>query len=523
MARSADLAFTFDPGPVLKGVGDINKALTGMTHQLGKGAANMTKAVRQGAVRAAAIVGGAVLAFKGMVAAFQKGIPELGESINIAKDIFIRNFLWPLRKELMPLLQRMLDWVREHRGLFIKWGQAVANVFRVLVNVARKVIQWGREILQSIGAVFQRFFGDQVSSWEEAWNLLTAKVAIGAIFIGNLLDNIVSGIAQFVRLIGPSVIMAIRELVELFANLVIHSGLLAEAWRGIQSVIRLIVGVVANFLEGFNTQSLAIGRNLTTVLRNIRRIVDAWMNPTESGNSIFTLAERLGELIGTILEELTAVIGGFAKGLAVGLRNVMDPMNAIVESFQNIWNLVFGGEGLESFFANLGLYLSENIMTTLQAVEFILNGIERAIAAIKEFFTEQWPDVAERMGLNSEAGRGLLDAVRQAVTLPTRALLNPFGAIKEAAGVVGGIFPGRRADDALITKRGEVIQFNPMDNILAFQGAPPVGGNVSVGGVSVTVNVATGADPAEIANETGRAISTMLSDVLARDRERRGR
>lgn len=93
--------------------------------------------------------------FKGMFGFISSNIPEIGKTFEFSSKIITRNLLFPLRKELIPILQKVLDWVRDNRATFVKWGSVLVNVFRALktgVSVLFKfLISIGETLKKSLG------------------------------------------------------------------------------------------------------------------------------------------------------------------------------------------------------------------------------------------------------------------------------------------------------------------------------------------------------------------------------------
>ncbi len=170
-----DVAFTFDPQPILKGVDKIQNKMSGMASGFAKGASRMSKSISKGIMSAALKIGTLFLAFKGVQGILRK-MPEVGQAFGIAKDIFLKNLLWPLRKEIMPLLQKMLNWVRDHRTLFIKWGQTLASIFKTVVVVVKEFIKILRRMWTSMSGVIKSIFGDSITSLEELINVMLFKI-----------------------------------------------------------------------------------------------------------------------------------------------------------------------------------------------------------------------------------------------------------------------------------------------------------------------------------------------------------
>ena len=127
-----DVAFGYDPRPFMKGLGVVTKGLGNLTKKVTHVAGQIT--------RRFLMVGVAIKAGQALMRKFSQHIPEVGRAFNIAGQVFFKNFFWPLRRMLMPMLQRMLDWVRDHRTLFVKWGTVLANIFKVIINLGKQLV-----------------------------------------------------------------------------------------------------------------------------------------------------------------------------------------------------------------------------------------------------------------------------------------------------------------------------------------------------------------------------------------------
>lgn len=119
---ATDVAFTFNPDPVLGAVKRIDDGFSKMAKGFGDSSAKMSNAVTAGILKAGAVVGALVGTFKGLGNVLKR-MPEIGQVFGVAKDIFFKNFLFPIRKELLPLLQQLLDWVRDNRAMFVRWAR----------------------------------------------------------------------------------------------------------------------------------------------------------------------------------------------------------------------------------------------------------------------------------------------------------------------------------------------------------------------------------------------------------------
>lgn len=518
MPRQSDVAFTFDPSQILQGVRRINQSMSGMTRQITRGAQNMAKSVRQGVLRAAAVFGLLTAGFRALRNAIQR-MPEVGQAFGIAREIIMKNLLWPLRKELMPLLQRMLDWVKENRARFVAWGQVVANVFRVIVEFVRKAIDFVKQLFERIQVLFKSIFGDGTQELADLMNLLLAKFAVIAEFVGGMLSGLVDWLVAIIERYGPGVIQQFREvigflvrivqeygpmLLDLFNNLFLKSGVIGAAWELIQQVFETVVQIAGELLRGFNENSLAIGKNIRDIINHVRELVKAWTDPNADGYSLLTLARTIGEYFGQILEHATSLIEAFTGPFFNALHNAMTPLNQIVEAFQKIFNLIYEGEGLQHFFSMLGEWLGTAVQKSLELIADVLTVIAGLVEIIRRFFDEQWPAIQEKLGIGQTTetqGR-----IRE---LFTEWMARPGGILGKAVEELANFFRGRQVDDAIITKRGEVIQFNPADTIIATRNPGGLTGGVAINIPGMVLQVTQGN-----AESAGRAFALGLGDQI---------
>lgn len=66
------------------------------------------------------------------------------------------------------------------------------------------------------------------------------------------------------------------------------------------------------------------------------------------------------------------------------------------------------------------------------------------------------------------------------------------------------------APDALVTKKGDVVRFNPNDNILAYQNPSALRGSLGGGGANITINVNGAGDPERVAELILKKINTKV-------------
>lgn len=120
--------------------------------------------------------------------------PEIGKTMSFAGNIISRNLLMPMRKELLPYLNRFLKWATENRKEFVRWGSVIRNVFRALIDGVKTIIKPFRDAFNQIASWFKNML--KVESLADGFNILLGKVvAIFSVMYGvikNIFDSIMN-------------------------------------------------------------------------------------------------------------------------------------------------------------------------------------------------------------------------------------------------------------------------------------------------------------------------------------------
>ena len=140
MGNDNAVTFTFDAGPFEKVINKMvdtldvfkNEALKKMDETSEKSKSSIFGGVLKANLYTEAIKKILSILFSGFTAfynKFKEFVPEFTKTFSVASDIFFKNLFWPLRQYLLPYLQKLLDWVRDNRKMFIAWGGVLVNVF----------------------------------------------------------------------------------------------------------------------------------------------------------------------------------------------------------------------------------------------------------------------------------------------------------------------------------------------------------------------------------------------------------
>lgn len=306
-----DLTFGFDTSFFEKGIDKVTKRMEGLKTTTG----TVAKGISRG-LTAVALKFGSVFAGVKAVQGALRNMPEIGQAFGIAKDVFVKNLLFPLRKEIFPLLQKMLDWVRDSRGLFIRWGQAIANVFRSVVAGIKNIIGFIKKMSAGVADFAQRIFGDQVKGISELFDLMAFKMAT---------------IVQFVSLIFGKVIEKFGMIAEIFFKANNEGNSFITILSTIAELFMKTAGFVLemtdSFLDGFLPAISEIATPIQNMLDTFGRIRDMIFTSTESMETWKGIFEGLGTILGTTIMVALKAIETIVLGIEqifIAIKKIKD-------------------------------------------------------------------------------------------------------------------------------------------------------------------------------------------------------
>lgn len=277
-----DVTLTFDPVLFQKGLDAINSGITTMNENFNKFSQEASKKTQKVALSSMNLAK-AMIPIGIAVAGIRKGlrqIPELGRSFSIAGSIITKQLLWPLRRELIPMLQKMLDWVRDNRAMFLRWGNVVANVFRIIKSIVSGIWKFIKKFWETLAGHLERIFGRTTQTISNMVNVILFKIAT---------------IIQFIMLM-------FEPLAEFFAN-----------------IFATIIETTKAWLEGFFKGLGDLGPELKLVTSWIKDLAK-WISNTDSNTiglvkSFKIFGIILGALTGTIIRSFVEGIDDLITGI----------------------------------------------------------------------------------------------------------------------------------------------------------------------------------------------------------------
>jgi len=467
MPGKEDLGFGFDTKFFEAGINRINKQFANMKTTTANVAKGVTRGIGQMTTKLLVLAGG----IKGVTKLFDQ-IPEVGKAFSIAKEIVFKNFLYPLRKAIFPMLQKFLDFIRDNRKTFVVWGQALANVFSSVASGIGEIIKFGKQLGDVFINFINRTFGLQLKSFQDLINLTTFKIAVAVEYLKSVFPEVISKLQPFINLVAD----------------------------GLGGAIISITSLIGGFLEGIS----GIGKPFQSMLKTILSIVDAFTDIDSAGNKTNRIFKTIGETLGIIIKFAADMADAFLTGIKPAIIALEAPFNKVAAVFKKIFGDTVIVEKWKQLFTFIGEVVGKGLVTAFNviagAVELVGIGIEKLLSLFTsgpfQKFLGFAGDIAGKVGsFFSGAFEGAKD-----------------------------FFTGGKVDDAIITKKGEVIKTNPEDNIFAFKKFPAVGGsgttigeiNLDFSGMIIQVAEATQEEAVKLGGNIVDMVRQKLNDELVR-------
>lgn len=338
-----EVKFPFDVKNFQKAVDQMSKSISSMGDKLNKFGGTMQKSVSKGIMSATAKIGLLVKGFKSMM----KNMPEIGQAFKIAGDIISKEFFFPIRQQIMPYLQKMLDWTRDHRALFAKWGQAVADVLKTIIDVGKTLWNTLKDVVKILTDSLQKGLGTSFKSLDEFISVLQVKIAFMTLLIGDV-------IKEMVEKISPTF------------EYIVEKG--------------------------------------SEILRFFASLASSWLTLNSNGDSLVTVLDKVYQ----VFDKITHVVGdsltGFFEGLIPPLKNLMTPIDNIADSFLRLLN-IFGEDdnsGLRTVFKWLGNFVGNALLIAFEelawAIDTVVVGIQTLAQSGKlliDLFSGNWSKLGE--------------------------------------------------------------------------------------------------------------------------------
>lgn len=455
-----DLTFSFDTSFFKKGINEVEKKMQGFQATT----TNVAKGINKG-LTSVALKFGSVFAGVKLIKSALNNMPEVGEAFGVAKDIFTKNLLYPLRKEVFPYLQKMLDWVRDSRGLFIKWGSNLANIFRAVASGVGSLIKSAEKIVNRFGDMAHKIFGDRVKDINEVFDLISFKIA---------------ATVQYVS---------------------------------------LLLGQVGGFFTGMFSNMGDVGDSLKGIVDNLGKFLEIFTKTNKEGNSFSGVLSSLGETFGKMANFVFKMTDKFLDGFVPALSGIMTPLQKISDALKGIFDSIFGStkamNGWGKLFESLGGILGTTIVKALETAANLIEIISKGIMAITAWMGKaDWDKDTNKVGnlqgflQRQWGGEG---GIKQLLTDPG-AWLNNLGKLMVPGGTGGSI------NDGIVRPDGSIVRTSPDDTIIATKNPviTPIEQSNNSRSSSFNINITPTIVLQQATESEGRSVAFGLVDEMQR-------
>lgn len=335
--------FPFDVKGFQKAVDQMSKSISSMETKLNKFGGTMQKSVSKGIMSATAKIGLLVKGFKSVM----KNMPEIGQAFKIAGDIMNKEFFFPIRQQIMPYLQKMLDWVRDHRTLFAKWGTAVADVLKIVIDVGKSLYNTFKDIVTILTDSLQKGLGTSFKSLDEFISVLQVKIAFVTLLIGDA-----------VKMMFDKISPTFEYIIEKGAE----------------------------------------------VLSFFTDLLDAWTKSNDTGKIFMDIMDTLYNIFDKIVHIIGDSVASFFKGLVDPLKDLSAPLAKVNDAFKRLLDLFGDGEntGLKQAFSWLGNLVGNQLLISFEslaiAIDTVVTGIQTIAqggSLLKDIFTGDWDTLSK--------------------------------------------------------------------------------------------------------------------------------
>jgi len=263
-------------------------------------------------------------------------IPEIGITFKAVEKIITKNLLWPLRKELIPVLQKILDWTRNNRGMFLKWGGVIVNIFKSIKIVLTAVISLIKSFVKGLTDSLKGFLKFTNKDITEVFNILVFKLT--ALFV--LLEAKLSPVFNFIGEGLGELILIFNDLFKSLEDIGAFETFF-EIMKGLTEIVgAATIKTFEIFIENLKLVISAV-KGFFKGMGKVEGLNKSWQNFVDI---ITNLLDLIGKLVSLLSKELTPifevlgeVIGKFLgenlKGLLDTLSLISEAISAIVEGF----------------------------------------------------------------------------------------------------------------------------------------------------------------------------------------------
>jgi phage-related protein len=276
----------------------------------------ISKGVFGALTKFALLATGIIGAFKVVAGAVKKFIPEIGSTFSIASDIFFKNFLFPIRKALLPLLNRFLQWVQRSRSMFVQWGQIVVTIFKAIGKVISVVWNLSKRLFSLFFDNIRKMIGGGANSLTQMVNIVMFKIANVFVFLAGLMKPAVDEILAGFQVILNALFKFGKQFSKGFMS----------AFEGFDFAKEVFEPII-----GYLNQMISLIKALNPLWKLM-------------GNIVGAVFGQIGKIVGGTIRTLLSLIGSLYSGIGRLL--------GLVEKSEAFKNLMGKISGLNQKFAD---------------------------------------------------------------------------------------------------------------------------------------------------------------------------
>jgi hypothetical protein len=106
---------------------------------------------------------------------------------------------------MAPYLQKLLDWVRDSRAMFVRWGGGLVNIFRVVKQFIIGVIDLAKQFGSGFMRVWEGTLGKTKKTWSDFFDILVFKIMGTIIFFQAFMEPVFYAIGQAIGFMAVGV------------------------------------------------------------------------------------------------------------------------------------------------------------------------------------------------------------------------------------------------------------------------------------------------------------------------------
>lgn len=325
-----DLAFNTDPfekamDTIIKGVVRMTNAMEKANQEVVKKDKVKNESMKKGMSN---MVAWGIAKFELLKQAFKRviaEIPEFGTTFKMASDIILKQLLWPLRMQLIPMLQRVMNWVRDNRVVFLRLGTVIANVFRTAMGIMKNFFG----VLQSLFEGMNRTLGEMLNfeNITEALNVALFKISLLFAF----LEAKTRPYAELLGEIFGQIIISVKSFAKGFVDTFINVAESMNIWDDLKLVLEGIRDILEYLSPAFEKLGQIIGTIVAGGLKLAILPLKIMLNFLGGLKDLIDKKIDFGEFV-TGLKDVTAEsLLDLGKGLLQGGKRVIGVDDAIIK------------------------------------------------------------------------------------------------------------------------------------------------------------------------------------------------